>query len=94
MEVSTQKNVVSFNVADSFEEGLSRAYICDQNHAKMMKNYVSPAVLSRCKLELENNILQSSVVEFIGTVESTGQNVHNFDWNNQQPYFNHNWDEL
>ena len=56
-------------------------------------NYESPRVFSQVELCLETSILQTSIVEFIGNVESTGQYVHDFEWNNSQPYFNHNWDE-
>lgn len=55
--------------------------------------YVSPAIISRAEMVMETSILQSSIVEFIGNVESTGQPVHTFPWDNNQSFFNHTWDE-
>ena len=58
-----------------------------------MHDYVSPCVTGRVALQLESSLLQGSVVESIKEVQSTGQQVHSFEWTNSQPYFNHNWDE-
>lgn len=55
--------------------------------------YEAPRIRRSVPLQMESAILQTSIVEFIGSVESTGQSVHNFEWNNTQPYFNHSWDE-
>lgn len=60
---------------------------------KIDNHYVTPCVYKRTDLLLETVLLQTSIVGFIGQVESTGQHVHDFEWNNSQPYFNHNWDE-
>lgn len=59
----------------------------------MNKQYKTPAVLGVHPVEMEASIMQSSIVEFIGNVESTGQQVHGFEWDNNQNTFNHNWDE-
>ena len=42
-------------------------------------NYESPRVFSQVELCLETSILQTSIVEFIGKVESTGQHVQDFE---------------
>ena len=55
-----------------------------------MKHYERPNIINVVKLELENNILTSSVAVENTTVETTGQEVVTYDASDIS--FNHNWE--
>lgn len=55
-----------------------------------MDFYNSPVILRRVPVEMEASILTASIHESV-TVETTGHEVHNYDWSNEQP-FNHVWE--
>jgi hypothetical protein len=57
----------------------------------MEKQYKSPLVLREVGVETETSFLLGSIVDNVGAVESTGQEVteYNFSDNTQ---FNHTWE--
>jgi hypothetical protein len=55
------------------------------------KEYISPAVIERLELELENPILGGSVVDNVQAVKSAGQAVD--EVNMLDSGFNSNWEE-
>ena len=52
--------------------------------------YQSPAILRQVTVRMEGSILTASIHENM-TVETTGHQVQNYDWSNEQP-FNHTWE--
>ena len=50
--------------------------------------YQFPAILRQVRME--GSILTASIHENM-TVETTGHQVQNYDWSNEQP-FNHTWE--
>ena len=57
----------------------------------MRKHYQSPCVLREAGVETETSFLLGSVVDNIGAVESTGQEVKEYDFADEQT-FNHTWE--
>lgn len=55
-----------------------------------MDFYQSPAILRKMTVMMEGSILTESIYEKV-TVETTGHEVKNFDWSNEQ-FFNHTWE--
>ena len=56
----------------------------------MEKIYKSPFVLREVGDETETSFLLGSIVDNIGTVESTGQEVKEYNFAEEQ--FNHTWE--
>lgn len=56
----------------------------------MNKNYKRPLVLREVCTETECAFLLGSIVDNVGTVESTGQEVKEYDFTDNQ--FNHTWE--
>ena len=52
--------------------------------------YQSPVILRQVTVRMEGSILTASIHENM-TVETTGHQVQNYDWSNEQP-FNHTWE--
>ncbi len=52
--------------------------------------YQFPAILRQVTVRMEGSILTASIHENM-TVETTGHQVQNYDWSNEQP-FNHTWE--
>ena len=57
----------------------------------MAKIYKRPEVLREVRTELECAFLLGSIVDNIGVVESTGQEVKEYDFSEEQS-FNHTWE--
>ena len=57
----------------------------------MTKIYHRPEVLREVRTEAECAFLLGSIVDNIGTVESTGQEVKEYDFADQTQ-FNHTWE--
>ena len=57
----------------------------------MTKIYKHPEVLREVRTETESAFLLGSVVDNIGAVESTGQEVKEYDFADEQT-FNHTWE--
>lgn len=57
----------------------------------MTKSYERPEVLREVRTETECAFLLASVVDNLGPVESTGQQVEEYDFSTEQS-FNHNWE--
>ena len=55
-----------------------------------MNNYITPSILKTISIEMESGILLGSIVDN-ATVETTGQEVVNYDFNNTE-LFNHKWE--
>lgn len=53
--------------------------------------FVPPCVFSSVDVEMETAILAGSVAAVMGAVETTGHEVQNYDWTNDQS-FNHVWE--
>jgi hypothetical protein len=67
--------------------------MCERFVRKMVKqkdSYWPPAILRSVSVSLEGTILTASIHENM-TVETTGHEVKNYDWSNDQP-FNHTWE--
>lgn len=56
----------------------------------MLQKYNKPIIKNIKYLTSNNNILASSVIDKTQTVTSTGQEVINIDFSNEE--FNHNWE--
>ena len=57
---------------------------------KIRAFYAPPAILREVSLEVQGSILTESIYEKM-TVETTGHEVKNYDWSNEQ-FFNHTWE--
>ena len=57
----------------------------------MVKIYERPEVLREVGVEAETSFLLGSIVDNIGTVESTGQEVKEYNFADEQT-FNHTWE--
>lgn len=57
----------------------------------MEKIYKSPLVLREVGVETETSFLLGSIVDNVGTVESTGQEVKEYDFADETQ-FNHTWE--
>ena len=57
----------------------------------MEKQYKRPIVHREVGVETETSFLLGSIVDNIGTVESTGQEVKEYDFADEQT-FNHTWE--
>ena len=57
----------------------------------MSTNYMRPEVLREVCMETEYAFLLGSIVDNVGSVESTGQEVKEYDFAEEQT-FNHTWE--
>ena len=57
----------------------------------MVTKYKRPEVLREVRTEAECAFLLGSIVDNVGTVESTGQEVKEYDFADEQT-FNHTWE--
>ena len=57
----------------------------------MVKNYIRPGIVREVRCECETAFLTGSVVDSIAAVESTGQEVKEYDFSDDTS-FNHNWE--
>ena len=57
----------------------------------MEKIYKSPLVLREVGVETETSFLLGSIVDNVGTVESTGQEVKEYNFADENQ-FNHTWE--
>ena len=57
----------------------------------MMKIYSHPTVLREVRTETEGAFLLGSIVDNVGTVESTGQEVKEYNFADENQ-FNHTWE--
>ena len=57
----------------------------------MRKYYNRPCVLREAGVDVETSFLLGSIVDNIGTVESTGQEVKEYNFADQSQ-FNHTWE--
>lgn len=58
----------------------------------MNKNYKRPLVLKEVGVEIETSFLLGSIVDNVGAVESTGQEVQEYDFSEAGNQFNHTWE--
>ena len=56
----------------------------------MRKTFTSPCIMQEVRLHTESSFL-ASVVDSIAAVESTGQEVREYDFSDDTS-FNHNWE--
>ena len=56
------------------------------------EKYITPVVLQRVSLFLEGALLAGSVVTKSTTIQSTGQEVHNYDFADPSNGFNADWE--
>lgn len=57
----------------------------------MKKYYHRPCVLREAGVDVEASFLLGSIVDNVGTVESTGQEVKEYDFADETQ-FNHTWE--
>ena len=57
----------------------------------MEKQYKRPIVLREVGVETETSFLLGSIVDNVGVVESTGQEVKEYDFS-EETQFNHTWE--
>ena len=57
----------------------------------MAKHYVRPGIIREVCTECESAFLLGSIVDNVGTVESTGQEVKEYDFADETQ-FNHTWE--
>ena len=57
----------------------------------MEKQYKCPLVIREVGVETETSFLLGSIVDNVGAVESTGQEVKEYDFSEEQT-FNHTWE--
>ena len=57
----------------------------------MEKQYKCPIVLREVGVETETSFLLGSIVDNVGVVESTGQEVKEYDFS-EETQFNHTWE--
>ena len=66
--------------------------VCGKSNSyNMVTIYRHPEVLREVRTEVESAFLLGSIVDNIGTVESTGQEVKEYNFADQTQ-FNHTWE--